>query len=98
MFSNDEQASERVLRETTSGGACVNACATHGGLASLPFGGIGQSGTGRHHGLEGFREFSNPRGVVVRGEQDMIDAFYPPYGDALGAITSAAFTQAPGSV
>jgi len=31
---------------------------------------------GRHHGIEGFREFSNARGVVVRGEGDMIDALY----------------------
>jgi len=54
-----------VLRRTTSGGACVNAAAVHGALPSLPFGGIGQSGSGRHHGIEGFREFSNLRAVFV---------------------------------
>ena len=69
-----------VLRRTTSGGACVNAAAVHGALPSLPFGGIGQSGSGRHHGIEGFREFSNLRGVFVRGEGDLIEAFAPPYG------------------
>ena len=36
--------------------------------------------SGRHHGIEGFREFSNPRGVVVRGTGDLTDAFLPPYG------------------
>jgi coniferyl-aldehyde dehydrogenase len=90
VFSNDEATSERVLRETTSGGACVNACATHGGLASLPFGGIGQSGSGRHHGIEGFREFSNPRGVFIRGEADLTDVFLPPYGEATAALVEAA--------
>ena len=71
VFSKDEQVADDVLRRTTSGGACVNAAAVHGALPSLPFGGIGQSGSGRHHGIEGFREFSNPRGVFVRGEGDL---------------------------
>jgi coniferyl-aldehyde dehydrogenase len=91
VFSKDEQLSSDVLRRTTSGGACVNAAAVHGALASLPFGGSGQSGSGRHHGLEGFREFSNLRGVFVRGEGDMIDAFAPPYGPAAQAVAAAAF-------
>jgi coniferyl-aldehyde dehydrogenase len=98
VFGHDEAAVEQVLARTTSGGACVNACAMQGALPSLGFGGSGNSGMGRHHGIDGFREFSNPRGVVVRGDQDLIDAFYPPYGQALEAITTAAFTQAPGSV
>ena len=29
----------------------------------LPFGGVGNSGSGRYHGIEGFRRFSNPRAV-----------------------------------
>jgi coniferyl-aldehyde dehydrogenase len=98
VFGDDPARTERVLNSTTSGGASVNSCAMQGALPSLGFGGVGNSGIGRHHGIEGFREFSNPRGVVVRGEGDLIDAFYPPYGDALRAITSAAFGQAPGSV
>ena len=80
VFANDDAVAEDVLRRTTSGGACVNSAAVHGALPSLPFGGIGQSGSGRHHGIEGFREFSNLRGVFVRGEGDLIEAFAPPYG------------------
>jgi coniferyl-aldehyde dehydrogenase len=90
VFSQDASAAEEVLRRTTSGGACVNSAAVHGALASLPFGGIGQSGSGRHHGVEGFREFSNLRAVFRRGEGDMIDAFAPPYGPAAQAIVEAA--------
>jgi coniferyl-aldehyde dehydrogenase len=91
VFSKDEQVAQDVLRDTTSGGACVNAAAVHGALPSLPFGGIGQSGTGRHHGIEGFREFSNLRGVFVRGDGDMIEAFAPPYGEIAEAVVGAAF-------
>jgi coniferyl-aldehyde dehydrogenase len=91
VFAKDEAVAEDVLRRTTSGGACVNSAAVHGALPSLPFGGIGQSGSGRHHGIEGFREFSNLRGVFVRGEGDLIEAFAPPYGAAAQAVVDAAF-------
>ncbi|TYP90511.1 aldehyde dehydrogenase family protein [Blastococcus xanthinilyticus] len=105
VYSKDERLAGDVLRRTTSGGACVNVCASQGALPSLGFGGIGQSGYGRHHGVEGFREFSNPRGVVVRGTGDMIDAFLPPYGPAAQAIVDSVIggeqapkATAPGSV
>ncbi len=94
VFSKDEAVADDVLRRTTSGGACINSAAVHGALPSLPFGGVGQSGTGRHHGIEGFREFSNLRGVFVRGEGDLIEAFAPPYGPTAQAVVGAAFEQA----
>ena len=91
VFGKDETITGRVLTETTSGGACVNVCAMQGALPSLGFGGSGTSGMGRHHGIEGFREFSNPRGVVVRGTTgDLVGAFAPPYATA-AAIADAAF-------
>jgi coniferyl-aldehyde dehydrogenase len=92
VFSKDEDEADAVLRRTTSGGACVNCAAVHGALPSLPFGGIGQSGSGRHHGIEGFREFSNLRGVFVRGEGDLIEAFAPPYGPTAQALVDAALS------
>jgi|tagenome__1003787_1003787.scaffolds.fasta_scaffold20933780_2 coniferyl-aldehyde dehydrogenase len=91
VFAKDDAVADDILRRTTSGGACVNAAAAHGALPSLPFGGIGQSGSGRHHGIEGFREFSNLRGVFVRGEGDLIEAFAPPYGPEAEAVVEAAF-------
>jgi coniferyl-aldehyde dehydrogenase len=104
VYSQDMQVAEDVLKQTTSGGACVNVCAVQGALPSLGFGGVGQSGNGRHHGIEGFREFSNPRGVVVRGTGDLADAFLPPYGGVAQAIVDGVFggpgaagTSAPGS-
>jgi acyl-CoA reductase-like NAD-dependent aldehyde dehydrogenase len=97
VFAKDDAVADDVLRRTMSGGACVNSAAVHGALPSLPFGGTGQSGSGRHHGVEGFREFSNLRGVFVRGEGDMIEAFAPPYGPAAQAVVDAAFASAEGA-
>ncbi len=90
VFGQDEQLTDLVLAETSSGGAAINTCALQGGLASLAFGGSGNSGMGRHHGVEGYREFSNPRGIVVRGkEPDHIDAFYAPYSKAAAMVDAA---------
>ncbi|HVR89820.1 MAG TPA: aldehyde dehydrogenase family protein [Novosphingobium sp.] len=90
VFGENEIDTDRVLSETSSGGAAVNTCALQGGLPSLAFGGSGNSGMGRHHGIEGFREFSNPRGIVVRGKEgDHIDAFYAPYSKAAAMVDAA---------
>jgi coniferyl-aldehyde dehydrogenase len=92
VFGDDETTIQRVLDNTISGGAVVNACALQGALPSLGFGGVGMSGMGRHHGIDGFREFSNQRGVVIRGSGDIIDAFYAPYSKAaavVGAVLSS---------
>jgi coniferyl-aldehyde dehydrogenase len=89
VFGDDGELTDRVLADTSSGGAAVNTCALQGALPSLAFGGVGMSGMGRHHGIEGFREFSNPRGVVVRGTGDIIDAFYAPHSKAAAVVKAA---------
>jgi coniferyl-aldehyde dehydrogenase len=91
VFSGDEEAAQNVLDRTVSGGAAVGACAAQGALPSLGFGGVGYSGSGRHHGLDGFREFSNPRGVVFRGEGGALEAFLPPYGEQTDALLRGIF-------
>ena len=95
VLGHDETQIAHVLGGTHSGGAAVNTCAVQGALPSLAFGGVGMSGMGRHHGVEGFREFSNQRGVVVKGEGDQIDAFFAPYSKA-AAIVSHVLTGAVG--
>jgi len=90
VMTMDQAMADETLRRTSSGGFSVNACAMQGAIAALGFGGVGQSGVGRHHGIDGFREFSNPRGVFVRGENDLIDAFYAPYGERQQGLVDAA--------
>lgn len=49
---------------------------------------------GRHHGKEGFLEFTNPRGVVRRGiKPDLTGAFAPPYAVGV-AVADHAFAEA----
>ena len=61
-----------------------------GSAPSLGFGGVGQSGTGRHHGIDGFREFTNPRGVFHRGENDLCALFYPPFNERQQELVDSA--------
>jgi coniferyl-aldehyde dehydrogenase len=93
VFAQDLAAAEDVLARTVSGGACINTCAVQGVIPALGFGGSGLSGLGRHRGVEGFREFSVQRGVVVRGEHDAIDAFYPPYSGLAQQVVSSVFDE-----
>jgi len=48
----------------------------------LPFGGVGYSGQGAYTGIDGFKNFSNSKGVLVKPELD-VDAInkliIPPY-------------------
>ena len=89
VFGDDPDVTGKIIDQTSSGGAAVNTCAMQSALPSLAFGGSGMSGMGRHHGEEGFREFSNPRGLFIRGTGDMIEAFYPPYTKAAGLVQAA---------
>src|SRR5580658_9307118 len=88
LFSDEPATVDSVLGDTLSGGVAVNTCALQGAIPALGFGGVGPSGMGRHHGIEGFREFSNQRGVVKRGTGDSIDIFYVPYSKA-AAVANA---------
>ena len=88
IFAEEGVAGD-VISRTHSGGVTVNGCAMQSALPSPGFGGSGMSGIGRHHGIDGVREFSNARGVGVRGSGDTVDAFYPPYTRAAALVQAA---------
>ncbi|MFT5997873.1 MAG: aldehyde dehydrogenase (NAD+) [Neolewinella sp.] len=66
------------MAETSSGGALINEYLLGGGSASVPFGGVNNSGLGKSFGYHGFVEFSNERPVMERKSLDLSIA-YPPY-------------------
>lgn len=90
VFTDDPATADHVITRTTSGGACVNSIAVHAAIPSLPFGGIGNSGMGAHHGLEGFQTFSHARAVFERGAGNGWELLRPPWGDPLAAIAAMA--------
>ncbi|MEI6733399.1 MAG: aldehyde dehydrogenase family protein [Comamonadaceae bacterium] len=64
IYSQTSANIDKVLTNTTSGGACVNHSLMQFLHGNLPFGGVNNSGIGNAHGHYGFRTFSHERGVV----------------------------------
>lgn len=81
IFSDQPAKVEHLKQSTSSGGFCVNAASLQGAQDNLGFGGVGKSGMGRHHGIEGFREFSNPRGVVEVAPDANLTPLLSPHSD-----------------
>jgi aldehyde dehydrogenase (NAD+) len=80
LFTESEQTAERVLEETSSGGACVNATVWQAANPRLPFGGVGPSGIGSYHGRYSFETFSHRKAVVRKPTRVDPRMAYPPYG------------------
>ena len=84
-FGKDSSEEHRFLTGTTSGGACVNDVMFHMLQKDLPFGGVGPSGMGSYHGIEGFKAFSHAKSVYKQPGKipvTKLAGFMPPYGDA----------------
>jgi aldehyde dehydrogenase (NAD+) len=80
LFTDREATVQRFMTETRSGSVCVNDTLIHFSHAGLPFGGVGNSGMGRSHGLAGFLSFSHARSVIhQRFKSPLLQHIYPPY-------------------
>jgi aldehyde dehydrogenase (NAD+) len=79
VFADDDDVVDAVLDRTSSGGACVNHTLVHITPPELPFGGVGESGTGRYHGRSGFDTFSNLKSVLRKPTRPDPALLYPPY-------------------
>lgn len=80
LLSNDKNHFHRLMTETHSGGVTVNDTILHVSQESLPFGGIGPSGMGHYHGIEGFRTFSHAKSIFKQSRFASSKLIYPPYG------------------
>jgi len=85
-FSENKEIQNRVMRETSSGGGCINDTISHIGSQELPFGGIGSSGMGAYHGKASFDTFSHRRGILFRSNLVDMPLRYPPYRDRVSLL------------
>lgn len=63
IFSDNKRFKDKVLRETLSGSVAINETLFQFVQQGIPFGGVGQSGMGSYHGLNGFNSFSHLKTV-----------------------------------
>ena len=82
-FGGDASEEEAVLARTTSGGVTVNDVIMHVAQEDLPFGGVGPSGMGAYHGVDGFRTFSHRKSIFTQSKVDVAElgGLRPPYGE-----------------
>jgi coniferyl-aldehyde dehydrogenase len=90
-FGADAAEEAKVLGATTSGGVTVNDVIFHVAQEDLPFGGVGPSGMGSYHGVDGFREFSHRKSIYHQVRKDLapMKAFRPPYGDGVKKVLAS---------
>ena len=80
-FGDDKKEMQNVLENTTSGGVTINDVVFHVGQDNAPFGGVGPSGTGSYHGVEGFKNFSHTKTIYTQSKFDgLFGLFRPPFG------------------
>ena len=79
-FSNDAGTVQLLIDRVMSGGVSVNDALFHVGQHDLPFGGVGASGMGHYHGVEGFHTFSKLRPVFYQARYSALKLLWPPYG------------------
>ena len=79
LFSNDKTEQAAWLGQLSFGGGCINDAIMHITNPNLPFGGVGQSGTGSYHGKAGFDTFSHRKSVFEKPRLFEVPLKYPPY-------------------
>ncbi len=79
IYSKSNKNINHVLNNTRAGGSCINHNAAHFFNTHLPFGGSNNSGIGKAHGEEGFKSFSNGRGVLKQHIPNALEMLLPPY-------------------
>lgn len=80
VFGDNQKDIEKVRDHTVSGGLCINEVIMHVVQHELPFGGVGDSGTGSYHGKAGFERLSHMKPIFVQNKINGMNFLLPPYG------------------
>jgi aldehyde dehydrogenase (NAD+) len=78
LFTQNESVKAKVLNEVSFGGGCINEAVMHVTNVHLPFGGVGNSGTGNYHGEAGFKAFSHYKSILDKDVKPDLDLKYSP--------------------
>ena len=80
VFGDNNRDIDKVRTNTVSGGLCINEVIMHVAQHDLPFGGVGDSGTGAYHGKAGFDRLSHMKPIFVQSKLNGLNILLPPYG------------------
>jgi coniferyl-aldehyde dehydrogenase len=85
-FGADNDDRRKVLNRTTSGNVTINGTIMHIAQDDLPFGGVGPSGMGAYHGVEGFRTLSHAKGIYEQGRWNLSILLRAPFRRPIDTI------------
>ena len=89
-FGNDKTEEAFVLDNTISGGVTLNDVVFHVSQEDIPFGGIGPSGMGHYHGVDGFKRFSHAKGIYKQSSIDaVVKLTRPPFTSFFDRLISS---------
>jgi aldehyde dehydrogenase (NAD+) len=80
VFTDDKTARRRFVTETSSGAIGFGVAVAHLSVPGLPFGGVGESGSGSYHGRRSVETFSHEKALLSKPlAPDTLGLVYPPY-------------------
>lgn len=79
LFTNDKKVENKILKEVSFGGGCINDTIIHLASTKLGFGGVGYSGMGEYHGKYSFKTFSHYKSIINKSTLIDLPMRYHPY-------------------
>jgi aldehyde dehydrogenase (NAD+) len=79
LFTKSKNIRDKVFSEISFGGGALNDTIMHLTNPNLPFGGVGNSGSGSYHGVYGFSAFSHKKSIIEKPNWFEPFIKYPPY-------------------
>ena len=86
VFSQNSDFSNRMIKQYSFGGGCINDTIVQFSNNRLPFGGVGNSGIGAYHGKLSFEVFSHQKAIVKKATWLDIPLRYAPYKSKIKII------------
>ena len=86
VFTEDKKFAQKIIKQYSFGGGCINDTVVHFSNKRLPFGGVGHSGIGAYHGRLSFDTFSHKKAIVKKANWLDLPIRYAPYKDKLNSI------------
>lgn len=78
-FGEDMDTANKVIKNVSFGGGCINDTIMHLTEEKLPFGGVGFSGMGSYHGKKSFETFTHEKSVLKKSLAVDLPIRYMPY-------------------
>ena len=86
VFSGNKENIRYVTEYCQFGGGCVNDVVIHLATPYMPFGGVGESGMGCYHGVQGFETFSHYKSICDKKTWLDLPMRYQPFKPIFNTI------------